>query len=421
MRGVVAAAHGAVLCHHLFGLGFLLRLFLLFLLLLQRLYHPVYGCVAVGLAHGGEGQQRVLQVDGVGIGHQAVEYLRAVGELLVVLAFFVEHAHGGAVTALGVAEFLQLPVDIAQTEQQHTVLHSVAGGFLVSFLIGADGVGGVVLRHIDIAHGVVHLVQILLIVVAGGHALQARYHLLAVALGGHLGHGDTGVEGQLVGRVLLEHLAVGFVGLVLPAQLGQELPHEEPFAGPLLAAHLMLDHLAQVGDGLLVLMGVDMVVGVGVVPFFPRVPVDRVALHVAHHVFGVVEPFLLYVALGQPGACLAVNGGLRLVEAAHVVEGGGGLVESTFVELGASHQHPGFPHEGVVFLSVQPFYVLGRLAAVLGPLGFFLYAVQLDDFLALLDGFVEVARPQCAAFLIAHGVEGYYFGVVVLVAVLLVE
>ena len=75
LRGVVAAAHGAVLCHHLFGLGFLLRLFLLFLLLLQRLYHPVYGCVAVGLAHGGEGQQRVLQVDGVGIGHQTVENL----------------------------------------------------------------------------------------------------------------------------------------------------------------------------------------------------------------------------------------------------------------------------------------------------------------------------------------------------------
>ena len=168
-------------------------------------------------------------------------------------------------------------------------------------------------------------------------------------------------------------------------------------------------------------MGVDIVVGVGVVPLFARVPVDGVALHVAHHVFGVVEPFLLYVALGQPGACLAVDGGLRLVEPAHVVEGGGGFVEGAFVELGASHQHPGFPHEGVVFLPVQPFYVFGRLAPVLGPLGFLLYAVQLDDFLALLDGFVEVARPQCAAALVAHGVEGYNFGIVVLVAVFLVE
>ena len=66
--------------------------------------------------------------------------------------------------------------------------------------------------------------------------------------------------------------------------------------------------------------------------------VHRVATHVADHVLGIVQPAQLCVALRQPGTGNGVLHGLRLVELAHVAEGGSGLVEFAFLELRLTHQ-----------------------------------------------------------------------------------
>ena len=191
--------------------------------------------------------------------------------------------------------------------------------------------------------------------------------------------------------MLRQHFLVCLVGKVLMAQLGFELTHKKPLAGTLLAAHLVLDYLAQVGDGFLVFASVDIVVGVSVVPLFLGMAVDGVAAHVANHVFGIVEPLLLDVAFRKPGAGLAIDGGLGLVEAAHVGEGGGSFVERSLVKLRTTHQHPGFPHHGVVFAPIEPLDVAGGLAAALRPFGTLVDAVQLNGFLTLFDGAVEIA------------------------------
>ena len=74
---LVAVGLGTVAGHHLLGLFFLTGLALLFLLLFQCLDHTVYGLVALFLGHGGELEQRVLQMDGIGIRGQFVKNLRA--------------------------------------------------------------------------------------------------------------------------------------------------------------------------------------------------------------------------------------------------------------------------------------------------------------------------------------------------------
>ena len=77
LRGgaLVAVAHAALALQLLFGLGFLLLAFLLFLLLDECLDDAVDGFVARCLVHLGQQLERVLQLDGIGVGHQLVEYL----------------------------------------------------------------------------------------------------------------------------------------------------------------------------------------------------------------------------------------------------------------------------------------------------------------------------------------------------------
>ena len=86
---VVAETIGVTSILSLVCLLFRLFVFLFLFLLLQCGNHTVDGSVAVFLAHACQLLQRVLQGYGIGVRHQFVEYLRTVGQLLVVFALFV--------------------------------------------------------------------------------------------------------------------------------------------------------------------------------------------------------------------------------------------------------------------------------------------------------------------------------------------
>ena len=213
----------------------------------------------------------------------------------------------------------------------------------------------------------------------------------------------------------------GLVGLGLTTQCSLQLAHEIPLAGFLFAAHLMLDDFAQVGDGLVELLGVDVIIRIGVVPFFLGTPVDGIALHIADDVFGIVHPALFDIAFSQPCLCTAVDGRLGLEEPAHIGKGGSGILEVALIELRTAHQHPSLPDEGIVLSAVEPLDVLGCLSATLVPFGALLDAVALDGFLTFLDGTVVVVLAQFAAVLVAYGIKGDDFGIVVLVALFFLE
>ena len=360
-------------------------------------------------------------MDGVGIRHQLIENLRALRELLVVRTVLIQQSDGRTIAATGVTEFLQFPVHVTQLQQQHTFLDTAACGFLHTLLIGGDGIHRVFFRQVDISDGIIHLIQVFRIIVRTGHPSQFTDHLLRLSWCHHLRLGDTGIERQLVGRVQLHHLTIGLFCLsTMPQQLLQ-LSHEEPLTCFLFLTGLMTDYLPQVLHRLLVLLGVDIVVGECIVPCLHTLIVQRIPAHTTDHVFGIIEPAELRIALGEPGLRHTVDGGLCVIHTHHIVEGGGSLVELSLLELCLSHQQPGAPQEGVVLPASQPLTVLGCLPSVTLPLGSFLDTIALDTLLTLLDGSVVVRLSQVFIVFVRHRIEGQQLRIVIPVAALLLE
>ena len=215
---------------------------------------------------------------------------------------------------------------------------------------------------------------------------------------------------KLVGGVECYHLFESLVGLRGLFLLREQLPQEKPLACLLFAPHLVLDDALQIDDGLLRVARVQIVVGIGVVPFFLCLPVHGVACHVAQHLFGIIVPTGLDIAFGQPGLRTLIDGGLRGIEAAHVGKGGDGIFEIAFEKLRTSHQEPHLPHRGVVFPSVKPLDIFGRFAAVFVPNGVALDAVQANSFLTFGNGEVVVGLSYGATLFVADGVERQLFG-----------
>ena len=75
--------------------------------------------------------------------------------------------------------------------------------------------------------------------------------------------------------------------------------------GFLLAAHLMFNDFAQMWNGILVFLRMNVIVSHGVIPFFLRSPVHGVTAHVANNVFSVVYPSLFDIAFCQPCPCFS--------------------------------------------------------------------------------------------------------------------
>ena len=155
---------------------------LFLLLFLQRLNDAVDGFIALGLIHAGEFLQGVLQMYRLGIGHQFIEHLRAVGELLIVRALLVEHTDGLTITALGIGIALKVPIQVAKLKQQHTFLGARPSALLVALLITGNGLRRILLGEIDVTDGIIHLVQIILIIIRPRHALQPANHLASLPL-----------------------------------------------------------------------------------------------------------------------------------------------------------------------------------------------------------------------------------------------
>ena len=180
----------------------------------------------------------------------------------------------------------------------------------------------VVLGHVDVADGIVDLVQEVLVIVRTRHTFQTTDLTLEVRGWHHLGLGNAGVELQLVGRIESDDMLVGIVGIFTITQLGVYLSHQKPFAGFLLAAFFVLDDLSQIGDGFLKALAVDVKVGIGVVPVLDGTVVHAVAALLGDDVFGFIQPVHFRIALCLPGPCPSVDGWLCHVETGNIAEGG---------------------------------------------------------------------------------------------------
>ena len=264
-------------------------------------------------------------------------------QLRIILSVLIEQADCFAIAALGISISSGFPIQIAQTQQEYTLLNTVSGSLPVAFFVGIDGTQGIFLGQVDVADGIIYLVLIFLVLIRCRHALEPADHLPAVARSQDLGDGDAGIKLQFVGRIEPDDVAESLISLLLVADGSLQLSHQIPLAGFLLVSHLMAYHLPEIGNRLPGIPRVDIVIGEGIIPFLLGTPVDGIALDVSDHIFCIVGPSLLDIAFGKPGARLAVDGRLGGVKAAHIGEGGSSPLEIPLLELRTAHQHPRFP------------------------------------------------------------------------------
>ena len=264
-------------------------------------------------------------------------------QLRIILSVLIEQADCFAIAALGISISPGFPIQIAQTQQEYTLLDAISGSLPVAFFIGIDGTQGIFLGQVDIADGIIYLVLIFLVLIRCRHALESADHLPAVARSQDLGDGDAGIKLQFVGRIEPDDVAESLISLLLVADGSLQLSHQIPLAGFLLVSHLMAYHLPEIGNRLPGIPRVDIVIGEGIIPFLLGTPVDGIALDVSDYIFCIVGPSQLDIAFGKPGARLAVDGWLGGVKAAHIGEGGSSPLEIPLLELRSAHQHPRFP------------------------------------------------------------------------------
>ena len=193
-------------------------------LFLQGLNYSVDGSIAFCLGHSGQCLQTVLQIDGRGIGHQFIEHFGALHYAVVVLTLLAEQTDGLAITGLCLVVAAAFPIELAQSEHQDTLLHAASGGLAAASLVVTDGSGSILLRETDVAHRVVHLIQIGLVVVRARHPPQPGEHTCSFLAGGsHLGLSYAGIEGEFVGRVLTDTFTICLIGCGTVPQLRIQL------------------------------------------------------------------------------------------------------------------------------------------------------------------------------------------------------
>ena len=272
------------------------------------------------------------------------------------------------------------------------LVHAVARTLLGGQLVVGDGSRGVIAAQVQVADGVVNLVEIVLVTVVTRHVAQRAHLALDVVAVVHGTLLDAGVKlGAVTRTVAAAGFLKGAIGHLLVARLLVELAQEE------LQTHLLgalggLHGLAKVRHRLGILLLLDVVVGKGQVgQAADALVLDVLGVNVCQHVVGLGGPSHGAVTQRFPHLGLLHQGGLPLEVARDVTERGSGIQEVAFHIFRLGQQVPAVVHEGVVLLALHPLAVLLVVVLAAFLLGLALDRVQRDGLLHLLDGAVKRA------------------------------
>ena len=395
----------------------LLRLF--FLLLSQGCNHTVNSSQIDFLRTLGKDLQAVLQLDSAEVWLQLGEYLAATFCLLVLVVFFVEGTDALFIGTSCIDVVLLLPIELAQVQQQCRLVWTILLAFLKAFLPGVDAMCGIFIAEVDVAHGIIDLVEVVLVLVALGHPLQSCNHLTELTLMHHLCLHDACIEGYFVGRIGTYHLGECLVCHRVAPRLVIELCKQEVEAGLGKFASCCLDGILQIGNGFVVLAREDIVCSLGIIHFLLSLAGDAVSSHLVQKVFSIVRPIQCNIASSQ--FCLGDRHdvGLRTIQPDGVVICGCCFEELSFLELSITHHEPCVVHVRIELLAGEELLLLFRTFLVAFEYRTLLDAVHLDGFLALRDGRLEVALSQVCCRLIGTDIHGKYLVEVVLMAFVL--
>ena len=157
--------------------------------------------VALLLGHCGKAQQRVLQVHILRVHGEFVEYVASAFDSLVIGERFGQQGHCFGIIRLGFLVVAAKEVQFAETYLVHGFINTVRGRFFVGKLVVFNGLCGIAMSEVQVAYGVVYLVEIFLVAVVARHTAQGLYFGLYILAHEYFALLDTGVEfGAVRGR-----------------------------------------------------------------------------------------------------------------------------------------------------------------------------------------------------------------------------
>ena len=133
------------------------------------------------------------------------------------------------IAGLGLDIFAALEIEISEGELSQRLVNAVAGGFLYRELIIGDSLGRIAARQVEIADGVINLIQEFGIAGVPRHGLERPHFPLDIGTLEHLAALDAGVEfGAIVGGGTRSGLLECRIGFLFLAKLGVGLSQQEP-------------------------------------------------------------------------------------------------------------------------------------------------------------------------------------------------
>ena len=313
-------------------------------------------------------------------------------------------------------EALTLPVEAAQAQEQQPFFGSGLGGFGAPRFVGCDGGSGVAQGKVDVADGVVKLVEVVLVAAVARHLLEARNHSFRT-----LGSGegfrleDARMEHHGVVGAAVDALLKGGIGFGFAVERHVDLPEQIGKAGAAVTAGSTAGSALQVGHCLVQPLLTDEKIGHREVAFPTETAREfRGArlVEALEGIFGIVIPFEFGITTCQPDARFGHHHGFGGVEARDVSKGRSRGHKLALLKLRTPHQQPRIFEERIELLAREIGPLAFRLTAIEVGLRFGFDAVELDGFFALGDGQVEVVSPEGTHLFIAHAKHRQAFRVV---------
>ncbi len=168
---------GLLLSHIFLAAGFVGLFLLFFFKVFDYLVDYLF---ELCLGHFRQAQERILQVHILRVHGKLVEHVGAAFEQRIVGVGLREQGHGFGETWLGLLIVAAGIIDFAERDLRYSLVDARPRGFLRGKDIVFNGMRGVASRQVEVADGVIHLVEIVLVAVVAGHAAQGIYFFLNV-------------------------------------------------------------------------------------------------------------------------------------------------------------------------------------------------------------------------------------------------
>ena len=391
----------------------LLALFLTFLLL-QFFNQSVNLLQHLRGVHLRQCLQAVLQFHCLCVWLQFFEYLGFFVNLLIVVTILVEQPQHSRITFLRLHKFLSVPIELTQVQPHHTFLHTVACALLHAVLVGIERMKRVTLSQIDVAHGIIYLVQVFCILAVAGHRLQLANHLLALSLRHHLGLLNPCIEFQLVRGIALEHLLEFLERQLVLSCFTIQLSKQE-MESCLFHAMTLLHGQLDIRDGLFIQSLAQLIVSHHRCTQGIEIRRKTVSPRLVHQSFSIIEPIQLSIALGFRQSGTSNEIGFGEIKTLDIGKGRSGFHIFALPELCLTHQEPSPPQERIVFLLAQPNLVLWCFRFRALPVRTRRNGMLLDGFLAFLHSSVELPLTQRNCFRVSRHIERNHLHIVILI------